>query len=72
MERKIYIIMITFLGLFLNAQIGKVGINTKNPAETLDVNGKSYTNALYLRNPGEPTMTGGSFFSNLSKWSSAL
>ncbi len=53
--------MITFLGLFLNAQIGKVGINTKNPAETLDVNGKSYTNALYLRNPGEPTMTGGSF-----------
>lgn len=49
------------LGLFLNAQKGKVGINTANPTETLDVNGKTYTNSLYLRNPGEPTMTGGSF-----------
>lgn len=47
--------------MFLNAQIGKVGINTANPTETLDVNGKTYTNSLYLRNPGEPTMTGGSF-----------
>lgn len=49
------------LGLFLNAQKGNVGINTANPTETLDVNGKTYTNSLYLRNPGEPTMTGGSF-----------
>ena len=49
------------LGIFLNAQKGKVGINTANPTETLDVNGKTYTNSLYLRNPGEPTMTGGSF-----------
>lgn len=49
------------LGVFLNAQQGKVGINTASPAETLDVNGKTYTNSLYLRNPGEPTMTGGSF-----------
>ena len=49
------------LGIFLNAQIGKVGINTANPTETLDVNVKTYTNSLYLRNPGEPTMTGGSF-----------
>ncbi len=49
------------MGIFLNAQIGKVGINTANPTETLDVNGKTYTNSLYLRNPGEPTMTGGSF-----------
>ena len=40
---------------------GKVGVNTANPTETLDVNGKTYTNSLYLRNPGEPTMTGGSF-----------
>lgn len=51
----------TGLGLFLNAQVGKVGIKTDKPAETLDVNGKTYTNSLYLRNPGEPTMTGGSF-----------
>ena len=49
------------LELFLNAQKGNVGINTANPTETLDVNGKTYTNSLYLRNPGEPTMTGGSF-----------
>lgn len=49
------------LGIFLNAQRGKVGINTSNPVETLDVNGKTHTNSLYLRNPGEPTMTGGSF-----------
>lgn len=49
------------LGLFLNAQTGKVGIKTDKPTETLDVNGKTYTNSLYLRNPGEPTMTGGSF-----------
>ncbi|SMO93869.1 hypothetical protein SAMN06265171_11399 [Chryseobacterium rhizoplanae] len=61
MKRKIYITIIMCLGIFLNAQIGKVGINTANPTETLDVNGKTYTNSLYLRNPGEPTMTGGSF-----------
>ncbi|PTT37688.1 hypothetical protein DBR28_09510 [Chryseobacterium sp. HMWF028] len=61
MKRKIYITIIMCLGIFLSAQKGKVGINTANPAETLDVNGKTYTNSLYLRNPGEPTMTGGSF-----------
>ncbi len=49
------------LGIFLNAQKGKVGINTASPTETLEVNGKTYTNSLYLRNPGEPTMSGGSF-----------
>ncbi|CAH0230079.1 hypothetical protein MP478_11815 [Chryseobacterium sp. WG14] len=61
MIRKIYITIIMGLGLFLNAQTGKVGIKTDKPTETLDVNGKTYTNSLYLRNPGEPTMTGGSF-----------
>ena len=61
MKRKIYITIIMCLGLFINAQQGKVGINTTNPTETLDVNGKTYTNSLYLRNPGEPTMSGGSF-----------
>ncbi|MPS65773.1 hypothetical protein [Chryseobacterium sp.] len=61
MKRKIYITIIICLGLFMNAQQGKVGINTANPTETLDVNGKTYTNSLYLRNPGEPTMSGGSF-----------
>ncbi|WP_278352480.1 hypothetical protein [Chryseobacterium gleum] len=61
MKRKIYITIIMCLGLFINAQQGKVGINTASPTETLDVNGKTYTNSLYLRNPGEPTMSGGSF-----------
>lgn len=61
MERKFFIAIMIGLGLFLNAQKGKVGINTANPIETLDVNGKTYTNSLYLRNPGEPTMSGGSF-----------
>ncbi len=53
--------MMIGLGVLLNAQTGKVGIKTDKPTETLDVNGKTYTNSLYLRNPGEPTMTGGSF-----------
>ncbi len=53
--------MMIGLGVLLNAQTGKVGIKTDKPTETLDVNGKTYTNTLYLRNPGEPTMTGGSF-----------
>ncbi|WEK68338.1 MAG: hypothetical protein P0Y62_10710 [Candidatus Chryseobacterium colombiense] len=61
MKRNIYITIIMCVGLFINAQQGKVGINTTNPTETLDVNGKTYTNSLYLRNPGEPTMSGGSF-----------
>ncbi|MDN3691216.1 hypothetical protein QWZ06_02555 [Chryseobacterium tructae] len=61
MIRKIYITMMIGLGVFFNAQTGKVGIKTDKPTETLDVNGKTYTNSLYLRNPGEPTMTGGSF-----------
>lgn len=53
--------MMIGLGVFFQAQNGKVGIKTSQPTETLDVNGKTYTNSLYLRNPGEPTMTGGSF-----------
>ncbi|AZA78083.1 hypothetical protein EG347_11415 [Chryseobacterium sp. G0186] len=61
MRRKIYITIMIGLGIMMNAQIGKVGIKTDKPTETLDVNGKTYTNTLYLRNPGEPTMTGGSF-----------
>ena len=47
-----------------SAQTGKVGINNNNPAETLDVNGKTYTQSLYLKNPGEPTETGGSFLAS--------
>ncbi|MEG0926462.1 hypothetical protein [Chryseobacterium sp.] len=61
MRIRIYITIMMGLGIFMNAQIGKVGIKTDKPTETLDVNGKTHTNSLYLRNPGEPTMTGGSF-----------
>ncbi|PWN63360.1 hypothetical protein [Chryseobacterium oncorhynchi] len=61
MRIRIYITIMMCLGIFMNAQIGKVGIKTDKPTETLDVNGRTYTNSLYLRNPGEPTMTGGSF-----------
>lgn len=61
MKRKIYSIIILLTGLSINAQGTKVGIKTANPTETLDVNGSSYTNSLYLRNPGEPDKTGGHF-----------
>ncbi len=62
MKAKLLIIILPILFLSnLKAQSGKVGINTANPTETLDVNGKTYTNSLYLRNPGEPTMAGGHF-----------
>ncbi|KAB1231616.1 hypothetical protein [Chryseobacterium viscerum] len=61
MKRKIYSMIIFFLGLFINAQNTKIGINTSTPTETLDVNGSSYTHSLYLRNPGEPDKTGGHF-----------
>ncbi|MGN7863548.1 hypothetical protein [Chryseobacterium sp.] len=61
MNRKIYTGIIILIGLFINAQNAKVGIKTADPTETLDVNGSSYTNSLYLRNPGEPDKTGGHF-----------
>ncbi|GAA5082578.1 hypothetical protein GCM10023210_00050 [Chryseobacterium ginsengisoli] len=61
MKRKIYSVIIVFAGLFINAQNAKVGIKTATPTETLDVNGTSSTNTLYLRNPGEPDKTGGHF-----------
>ncbi len=54
MNRKIYTGIIILIGLFINAQNAKVGIKTADPTETLDVNGSSYTNSLYLRNPGNP------------------
>ncbi|MFP3597004.1 hypothetical protein [Chryseobacterium sp. SIMBA_029] len=62
MKTKFFTIFLSFsfLTVFV-AQSGNVGINTSNPVEKLDVNGKTYTNSLYLRNPGEPTTTGGHF-----------
>lgn len=49
------------MGMLWQAQTGKVGVKTTSPKETLDVNGDTFTNSLYMRNPGEPTMTGGHF-----------
>lgn len=56
-------IVLISISLLLSAQNtdGGVGINTDTPQEALDVNGKTYTNDLYLRNPGEPTTSGGKF-----------
>lgn len=55
--KKIYSCLI-FLSIFsqLGAQnnTGRVGINTNNPTETLDVNGIAHADLLYLRQPGEP------------------
>ena len=48
----------------LAAQNGKVGINTQTPAETLDVNGKTHAKAVFLRNPGEPQESGGTFLAS--------
>ncbi|MBT2620761.1 MULTISPECIES: hypothetical protein [Chryseobacterium] len=61
MKEKIYIIIMACMGMILQAQTGNVGIKTTTPTETLDVNGNSLTNSLYMRNPGEPTTTGGHF-----------
>ncbi|ASK30734.1 hypothetical protein CEY12_11670 [Chryseobacterium sp. T16E-39] len=61
MKRKIFIVIMACMSVLSNAQTGNVGIKTTTPTETLDVNGDSYTNSLYMRNPGEPTMTGGHF-----------
>lgn len=64
MKKNLYIILTVVLGINLQSQTKKVGINTSNPTETLDVNGKTYTDILYLRKPGEPTLTGGHFLAS--------
>ncbi|WP_345991846.1 hypothetical protein AAEU33_07775 [Chryseobacterium sp. Chry.R1] len=61
MKKKLYIISMACMGIIMHAQTGNVGIKTTTPTETLDVNGDSFTNSLYMRNPGEPTSTGGHF-----------
>jgi hypothetical protein len=71
MKTKFFTIIfsLSFLTVFV-AQSGNIGINTSNPVEKLDVNGKTYTNSLYLRNPGEPTTTGGHFLATSDNVSS--
>ncbi|MEN2435070.1 hypothetical protein AAH994_06620 [Weeksellaceae bacterium A-14] len=73
MKTKISIyILLVLCGLFrAQTYTGKVGINTSDPQETLDVNGYVYTDEIYLRNPGEPTMTGGKFMASSEDNSSA-
>ena len=63
--KKYYTLLFFFsIFLFLHAQTENVGINTDIPTENLDVNGKTYANEVYLREPGEPTETGGTFLAS--------
>ncbi len=71
MKKILTIISIVFFATILLAQSnkGKVGItNVSNtnfaPQAALDVDGKTYANNLYLKDPGEPTITGGSFLAS--------
>ncbi len=54
--KKIIVFAILFALTNLHAQStnNKVGINTTNPTETLDVNGIVHADKLYLRAPGDP------------------
>ena len=53
--KKIIISFALIMSLNTIAQnAGKVGINTRNPTETLHVNGIAHADLLYLRSPGEP------------------
>lgn len=54
--KKIIVFAILFALTDLQAQStnNKVGINTTNPTETLDVNGIVHADKLYLRAPGDP------------------
>ena len=54
--KKLILFAILFVLTDLHAQStdNKVGINTTNPTETLDVNGVVHADKLYLRAPGDP------------------
>lgn len=54
--KKIIFFAMLLLIVDLQAQAtnNKVGINTRNPTENLDVNGIVHTDKLYLRAPGDP------------------
>lgn len=49
-----FLIIISIVSFFNAQNNGKVGVNTKTPTETLDVNGIAHADLLYLRQPGEP------------------
>lgn len=56
MMKKLILVAILFVITDLQAQTtnNKVGINTTNPTETLEVNGIVHADKLYLRAPGDP------------------
>lgn len=60
MKKKHFFINILLI-LFSVAFNAQVGINNSTPVETLDVVGDTSTKKLFLRNPGNPTQTGGYF-----------
>ena len=63
--KNIYLYTIILLALhgttLAQNNSNRVGINTTNPRQTLDVVGTTYTNKLYLRNMPTNTSTGGSY-----------
>ena len=60
--KKNHYIFSLFITLFpMNLTTAQVGSTNTNPEETLDVIGDTNTKKLFLRNPGNPTETGGYF-----------
>ena len=57
---SIIFLLTTFLCF---SQTGRVGINTEDPQETLDVQGTTIVNKIYLREPGDPESTGNVYLS---------
>lgn len=52
MKRNLFLSIVLLQAFFvgsIKAQQNKVGVNTPNPTETLDVNGKTTSQDLYLR-----------------------
>lgn len=65
--KKDQIIFALFMTLFtVSFSFAQVGINNPDPKETLDVIGDINMKKLYLRNPGNPTETGGYFLGGSS------
>lgn len=58
-RQHIFTLLITLFSV--SSAFAQVGINNPNPKETLDVIGDINMKKLFLRNPGNPTETGGYF-----------
>lgn len=67
-KNKIYSFIAFLCCSLIIAQTGNVGVSSTPfvPQENLDVNGKTYANSVYLRDPGEPLETGGKFLASVA------